>query len=102
MNGTLRIGVVLALVSSAVLPRTDYVVSIENTMGHEMDFYYTDGDSVTEKLLGTVPKRDIKEFTIKSPARTNILIIERGDAMPNWSDKRPVTLKADTLVEVVF
>lgn len=102
MNSMLRIGVALALIGSAAPPRTDYMVSIENRMGHEMDFYYMDADSVPEKLLGSVPGNDIKEFTIQSPARTNILIIERGDAMPNWSDKRPVTLKADSLVEVVF
>lgn len=87
---------------AAALVKTDYVVSIENTMGHEMDFYYNDADSTVEKLLGSVPGNEVKEFVVKSPASTSITIIERGDAMPNWSDKRPVTLQADSVVELVF
>ena len=83
-------------------PAVDYVVAIENTMGHAMDFYFSDVDTTAENLLGAVPGHEFREFVIKSPARTNVVITERGDAMPGYVARLEVTLKPDIVVEVSF
>jgi hypothetical protein len=79
----------------------DYAIQIENTMGHEMDFFYSDTDS-TEHALGTIPPYLIQKYVIKSPARTSIVIIERGSAMGDYEMKKPVDLVADSVVSVTF
>lgn len=90
-------------VSASSGPQTDFMISIENTMGHEMDFYYTDtSDSTAEKPLGSVPGHDIKDFTVRAPASASVTIVERGAAMPDYVARKPVILKADSLVEVAF
>ncbi|SRR5258708_1578668 len=81
--------------------RTDYRLAITNQMPHAMDFFYTDQDT-TERLLGTVESASTRVFIIASPRQTTITVIERGDAMPWYDDRRPITLKADSLAEIVF
>ena len=82
-------------------PSADYKVAIENSMGHEMDFYYSVADT-TQHLLGTVPGYITLEFTIKSPPSTTIVITERGTAMPGHEAQQTVVLKADSVVTVTF
>ena len=80
----------------------DYSIQIENTMGHEMDFFYSDNDS-TEHTLGTIPPYQTQLFTIKSPARTSIVIIELGAAMgAEYDMRKTVELVADSVVSVAF
>ena len=90
---------VLAL--TAGKPAVDYRVTIENTMPHGMDFYYSVVDT-TEHLLGTVPGYVTVEFTIKSPPSTTIVITERGSEMPGHEAKQTVVLKPDSVVAVIF
>ena len=82
-------------------PAVDYKVAIENSMGHEMDFYYSVADT-TQHLLGTIPGYVTLEFTIKSPPSTTIVITERGAAMPGHEAQQTVVLKADSVVAVTF
>jgi hypothetical protein len=82
-----------------ILQVTDYTIQIENTMGHEMDFFYNDS---TEHALGTIPGYIKQKFVIKSPARTSIEIIERGVAMGDYEMKKTVELSADSVVSVAF
>lgn len=79
----------------------DYTIQVENTMGHDMDFFYSDTDS-TEHSLGTIPPYLKQKFIIKSPARTTIVIIERGAAMGDYEMKKTLELVADSVVAVVF
>jgi hypothetical protein len=79
----------------------DYTIQIENTMGHEMDFFYSDTDS-TEQVLGTIPPYLAQKFVIKSPARTSIVIIERGSAMGDYEMRKTIELVADSVVAVAF
>lgn len=77
----------------------DYTIEVENTMGHQMDFFYNDS---TEHTLGTLPPYIKQKFVIKSPARTSIEIIERGTAMGDYEMKKPIQLSADSVVSVSF
>jgi hypothetical protein len=86
---------------SPVPPATDYKVAIENTMPHDMDFYYSAVDT-TQHLLGTIPGSITLEFTIKSPPSTTIVITQRGDAMPGHEAQQTVVLKPDSVVAVTF
>lgn len=79
----------------------DYTIQVENTMGHEMDFFYADNDS-TEHTLGTIPPYLAQKFVIKSPARTAITIIERGAAMGDYEMRKDLILVADSVVTVSF
>lgn len=95
----LILGTSLVLSVMAGRGSTDYRIEIINQMGHQMDFFYTDQDTV-EHPLGAVNAFDSQVFTIVSPHRKEITIVERGAAMPGYVDRRAVALKADTLVEV--
>jgi hypothetical protein len=88
--------------SSPGKPAVDYSIAIENTMGHAMDFSYSDVDTTAETPLGTVEGHEVREFVIPSPARTNIVITERGNAMPGYVARLEITLKPDSVVEVSF
>lgn len=79
----------------------DYTIQVENTMGHEMDFSYSDTDS-TEHTLGTIPPYLRQKFLIKSPVRTTIVVIERGAAMGDYEMKKELVLVADSVVAVAF
>jgi hypothetical protein len=80
----------------------DYTLQVENTMGHEMDFSYSDADS-TEHPLGTIPGYLKQKFTIKSPARTTVAVIERGAAMgSDYEMRKTVELVADSVATVAF
>jgi hypothetical protein len=79
----------------------DYTIQVENTMGHEMDFFYSDTDS-TEHRLGVIPPFLAQKFVITSPARTSIVIIERGSAMGDYEMKKTIQLVADSVVAVAF
>ena len=82
------------------VPRAiDYTIQVENTMGHEMDFFYNDS---TEHILGTIPPYIKQKFLIKSPIRTSIDIIERGVAMGDYEMKKTIQLSADSVVSVTF
>ena len=51
---------------------TDYTLQIENTMGHEMDFSYSDADS-TEHSLGSIPDSSSSNFpSSRPPARPSL------------------------------
>ena len=82
-------------------PAVDYRVTIENTMPHAMDSYYSVVDS-TEHLLGTVPGYVTVEYTIKSPPSTTIVITERGSEMPGHVARQTIALRADSVVAVSF
>ena len=82
-------------------PVVDYKVAIENTMPHDMDFYYRAADT-TKHLLGTIPGYVTLEFTIKSPPTTTIVITEMGSAMPGHEIDQTVVLQADSVVAVSF
>src|SRR5215217_8008738 len=87
----------LAVLPSNTAPGTaDYTIQVENTMGHDMDFFYSDADS-TEHTLGAIPGYLRVTFTIKSPARTAITVIERGAAMgTDYEMKKEVQLVDDS------
>ena len=101
----LLVGPLLSTVPSAapVPPARaiDYTIQIENTMGHEMDFLYSDTDS-TEHALGTIPPYLVQKFVVRSPARTSIVIIERGSSMGDYEVKKEIELVADSVVSVAF
>jgi hypothetical protein len=103
----LRVGLLLApVIAGHPLPESgagaiDYTIQVENTMGHDMDFFYSDTDS-TEHSLGTIPPYLKQKFVIKSPARTTIVIIERGAAMGDYEMKKTLELVADSVVTVAF
>jgi hypothetical protein len=80
-------------------PEIDYTIQVENTMGHDMDFFYNDS---TEHMLGSIPPYLHQKFVIKSPARTSVVIIERGNAMPSYEMTKPLSLVADSVVAVTF
>jgi hypothetical protein len=82
-------------------PVIDYKVAIENTMPHEMDFYYSVVDT-TKQLLGTIPGYVTQEFTIKSPPSTTIVITQMGSSMPGYEMFGTFELKADSVVKVSF
>ncbi len=79
--------------------RVDYTVQITNTMSHPMDFFYRD---TTEHSLGTIPAFLSQRFVIRSPARTSVDIVERGDAMGIYEMWKTVELSADSVVAVTF
>jgi hypothetical protein len=87
--------------ASGAIGAIDYTIQIENTMGHEMDFFYSDTDS-TEHRLGVIPPFLAQKFVITSPARTSIVIIERGSAMGDYEMKKTIQLVADSVVAVAF